>query len=116
VETTLRAAVEWLIDIAYGYFARAQNPIPATQTAPRIPVTTTLSNATGNTTTTFSKLGITIIIDRTQVHSWLLPPIPKYLCGGQDVCSDWWQADVVLESDLGWRVGQKRIDTYGNVG
>jgi hypothetical protein len=103
--------VEWLIDITHQYFAHAQNLFPATQTAPKVPITTTLSNAAGNTTTTFSKSRTMIIIDCTWVHSQLLPPILKFLGGGQDV-----RSDVILESELGWRVGQKRIDIYGNVG
>ena len=36
--------------------------------------------------------------------------------GGREVGGDGRQFDIVLEGDLGWAVGQERIDRYGNVG
>ena len=45
--------------------------------------------------------------DRTQIHRWLLPLIPQpdlRLASEPEARSDRWQGDVVLETDLGWRV------------
>ena len=55
----------------------------------------------------------------TRVHRSLLPPISMTgvrLPGAQEVRSDGRQAEIVLKGDLGWVVGQQRIDGYGNVG
>ena len=38
------------------------------------------------------------------------------LPGAQEVRSDGRRAEIVLKGDLGWVVGQQRIDGYGNVG
>ena len=35
---------------------------------------------------------------------------------GQEMRSDRRQPEVILESDLGWVVGEERIDGYRNVG
>jgi hypothetical protein len=36
--------------------------------------------------------------------------------GGREVRSDGRKPEVVFENDLGWVVGEERIDIYGNIG
>jgi hypothetical protein len=52
-------------------------------------------------------------VDRTRIHRrWLSPPIQQpdlRLAGERKVCSDRWQGEIVLESDLGSRVRLERM-------